>query len=200
MFAECEIKPNRRIALLNQQDVQGFIRIRQHRNNNESLNMEIRLYGFKVDCLPITNNSQNQCLLPPMPLNTEIEESKSNSNESITTMLTAESAQMETNGTDSGKSNNHQNVMDRNYRKPFAMHIHESSDMTYDCQSVGSHYNPFNMTHGGPNDTVKHLGDLGNIYVNQFGRISMNKDYPNISLFGPYSIVNRSIVVNENYN
>lgn len=189
MFAECEIKPNRRIALLNQQDVQGFIRIRQHRHNNESLNMEIRLYGFKVDCFPMINSSQYQCSLPSMPLHTpDNEESKSNSNELTT--VSAGSSQ-----TDSTEPNSHQNDTDRNYRKPFAMHIHESSDMTYDCQSVGSHYNPFNMTHGGPDDIVKHLGDLGNIYVNQFGRISMSKDYSHISLFGPYSIVNRSIVV-----
>lgn len=33
----------------------------------------------------------------------------------------------------------------------------------------GAHFNPNNMTHGAPEDEVRHAGDLGNIVANAEG-------------------------------
>lgn len=32
--------------------------------------------------------------------------------------------------------------------------------------AAGAHYNPFNQTHGAPEDEKRHVGDLGNIKAN----------------------------------
>ncbi|KAK9215352.1 hypothetical protein WN944_007357 [Citrus x changshan-huyou] len=44
-------------------------------------------------------------------------------------------------------------------------HIHVYGDMAHFCQSTGDHFNPFRKHHGGPEDWIRHAGDLGNIYV-----------------------------------
>ncbi|RCN36283.1 copper/zinc superoxide dismutase [Ancylostoma caninum] len=44
-------------------------------------------------------------------------------------------------------------------------HIHMNSGLGNGCLDAGAHYNPFNVTHGAPNDAVRHVGDLGNIYT-----------------------------------
>ncbi|KIH58968.1 copper/zinc superoxide dismutase [Ancylostoma duodenale] len=42
-------------------------------------------------------------------------------------------------------------------------HVHETGDLGNGCLASGPHYNPTNMVHGGPMDTIRHVGDLGNI-------------------------------------
>jgi Cu-Zn family superoxide dismutase len=42
-------------------------------------------------------------------------------------------------------------------------HVHEYGDLSDNCNSGCSHFNPFNETHGGPNSIHRHAGDLGNI-------------------------------------
>lgn len=34
---------------------------------------------------------------------------------------------------------------------------------------IGAHFNPNNMTHGAPEDEIRHAGDLGNIVANADG-------------------------------
>ncbi|QOD40015.1 sod [Matsumuraeses phaseoli granulovirus] len=76
------------------------------------------------------------------------------------------------------------------------IHIHEFGDTSNGCTSAGEHFNPFHKTHGGPGDAERHLGDLGNVYSN----CSNSTTFVNIidhmiSLYGPYNILGRSMVV-----
>ena len=42
-------------------------------------------------------------------------------------------------------------------------HIHESSDTTHGCASMGGHWNPQGHAHGDLRDQLRHAGDLGNV-------------------------------------
>ena len=48
-------------------------------------------------------------------------------------------------------------------------HVHEKGNLQNGCASLGSHYNPHNSTHGGLNQRNSHLGDLGNIMIDDDG-------------------------------
>ena len=75
-------------------------------------------------------------------------------------------------------------------------HVHEFGDTSNGCSSAGEHFNPTGMAHGAPNAAVRHVGDLGNIDAkinNSLTRI--DKIDSVMSLYGPYSILGRSLVV-----
>ena len=42
-------------------------------------------------------------------------------------------------------------------------HVHESGDLTSQCESMCAHFNPFGKTHGCPGMSNRHVGDLGNL-------------------------------------
>ncbi|KAG1872506.1 superoxide dismutase, partial [Suillus subalutaceus] len=48
-------------------------------------------------------------------------------------------------------------------------HIHSLGDLSDGCMSTGSHFNPYDKTHGAPSDSVRHVGDLGNIKSDEYG-------------------------------
>src|SRR5262249_10550688 len=51
-----------------------------------------------------------------------------------------------------------------------ATHIHENGDCSApDAKSAGEHFNPTDKPHGIPPSDAHHLGDLGNIVVNDDG-------------------------------
>ncbi|ALD88542.1 sod [Helicoverpa armigera nucleopolyhedrovirus] len=76
------------------------------------------------------------------------------------------------------------------------IHVHEFGDTSNGCASAGEHFNPTGQTHGAPNATVRHVGDLGNVEsfgINSLTEVNIVDNV--MSLFGPHSILGRSLVV-----
>lgn len=74
-------------------------------------------------------------------------------------------------------------------------HIHEFGDNTNGCTSAGPHFNPFGKTHGAPEAEVRHVGDLGNVKTDAKGVTKGSKQDSLIKLFGPTSIIGRTVVI-----
>ncbi|KAL7420592.1 SOD-1 superoxide dismutase (Cu-Zn) [Cryptotrichosporon argae] len=74
-------------------------------------------------------------------------------------------------------------------------HVHEFGDNSNGCTSAGSHFNPHGKNHGAPTDSERHTGDLGNVKTDASGTASVSITDSHITLFGPYSIIGRSVVV-----
>ncbi|KAJ2006322.1 Superoxide dismutase [Cu-Zn] [Coemansia thaxteri] len=74
-------------------------------------------------------------------------------------------------------------------------HIHEFGDTTNGCTSAGPHFNPHGHSHGAPSDTKRHLGDLGNVVAPGSGATIVDITDSQATLFGPYSVIGRTIVV-----
>jgi superoxide dismutase, Cu-Zn family len=78
-----------------------------------------------------------------------------------------------------------------------AIHIHEFGDLTDGCTSACAHYNPFNMPHGFPSSSVRHIGDLGNLKANSEGTCEFLLVDNLVKLDGQYSVIGRSIVIHN---
>ncbi|KAK9513076.1 hypothetical protein O3M35_001348 [Rhynocoris fuscipes] len=76
-------------------------------------------------------------------------------------------------------------------------HIHEFGDTSMGCKSMGAHYNPGLMNHGGPADPFRHVGDLGNLNAGEDGTATIQESDHLISLSGPHSIIGRGVVIHE---
>ncbi|KAH7915418.1 superoxide dismutase [Hygrophoropsis aurantiaca] len=74
-------------------------------------------------------------------------------------------------------------------------HVHALGDISGGCLTTGSHFNPYAKTHGAPSDSVRHVGDLGNIESDEYGTATLSFTDNLISLNGPLSIVGRAVVV-----
>ncbi|KAG1808991.1 superoxide dismutase [Suillus variegatus] len=74
-------------------------------------------------------------------------------------------------------------------------HVHSLGDLSGGCLSTGSHFNPYDQTHGARSDSVRHVGDLGNIESDEYGTATISFQDSLISLNGPTSIVGRAVVV-----
>ncbi|XP_067303447.1 copper chaperone for superoxide dismutase-like [Pseudorasbora parva] len=74
------------------------------------------------------------------------------------------------------------------------LHVHELGDLTRDCMSCGDHFNPFRKQHGAPQDSDRHVGDLGNITAGPDGRASFRLEDAQIKV---WDVIGRSLVVDS---
>lgn len=75
-------------------------------------------------------------------------------------------------------------------------HIHEFGDCSStDCSGAGSHFNPMSHQHGGPDQRIRHVGDLGNIVADANGSATYSSIDRRLSLNGLHSIIGRSVIV-----
>lgn len=72
------------------------------------------------------------------------------------------------------------------------LHVHSLGDLTLDCLSCGEHYNPHGRQHGGPLDSERHVGDLGNILAGPDGRASFRLEDSQLKV---WDVIGRSLVV-----
>lgn len=76
-------------------------------------------------------------------------------------------------------------------------HIHYYGDCTApDGTSAGGHFNPAGVTHGGPEDAVHHVGDLGNLTAGDNGHgMMMDQFFKGVSLTGANGIIGRAVII-----
>lgn len=87
-----------------------------------------------------------------------------------------------------------------NKGKVHAAHIHQNADCSApDAKSAGDHFNPGNHPHGIPPAEQRHLGDLGNITVNDDNNATIDVVVKgaNLKSGDPNSFVGRSLIVHE---
>ena len=75
-------------------------------------------------------------------------------------------------------------------------HIHQYGDLSDGCDSMCAHFNPYGKNHGGPTSKERHLGDLGNLEVDSYGRCQCKMVARGIKLHGSRTnIVGRGLVI-----
>lgn len=75
-------------------------------------------------------------------------------------------------------------------------HVHECGDMSDQCESMCSHFNPFNKKHGGIDSKERHVGDLGNLKTNENGIANYKIKDNLIKLRGSKSnIIGRGLII-----
>lgn len=64
--------------------------------------------------------------------------------------------------------------------------------------TAGEHFNPQGKTHGGPKESNRHVGDLGNIQADITGRATLKIEDHLIMLYGGINnVLGRGIIVHE---
>lgn len=75
-------------------------------------------------------------------------------------------------------------------------HVHEFGDVSsVDGTAAGGHFNPTGMPHAGPDATMHHAGDLGNVMADAAGKATIDYLDKKLSLSGETSVLGRGIVV-----
>jgi Cu/Zn superoxide dismutase len=70
-----------------------------------------------------------------------------------------------------------------------------SLDVSSVDKCVGPHFNPHNATHGAPEASTRHVGDLGNLSTDASGAAKGSVQDKHIKLIGPESVIGRMVVV-----
>jgi Cu-Zn family superoxide dismutase len=75
-------------------------------------------------------------------------------------------------------------------------HVHESGDLSMGCDSMCAHFNPYNQIHGGREDKLRHVGDLGNLEADSEGKVNLKFTDTYIKLRGnEANIIGRGLVI-----
>lgn len=84
-------------------------------------------------------------------------------------------------------------------RGQHGFHVHEFGDTSNGCTSAGEHFNPTGREHGAPGAYERHVGDLGNVEALVSNALTEINIIDNVmSLYGPYSVIGRTLVVHTN--
>ena len=76
------------------------------------------------------------------------------------------------------------------------IHVHEFGDCSgEDGSAAGSHFNPTQQPHAGPDNLHRHVGDLGNVVADRNGRAHYERFDTISRLEGPDSIVGKSVII-----
>ena len=73
-------------------------------------------------------------------------------------------------------------------------HVHEFGDLSNGCESTCSHYNPYNLEHGGARGKNRHQGDFGNVEANEDG-ICFTSKIVDVNLD---EVIGRALILHEN--
>ena len=76
-------------------------------------------------------------------------------------------------------------------------HIHEKGDLSApDLSSAGGHFNPAGHKHGGPDSSMSHAGDLGNVTSDADGKVKAEMTIHGVTMDKSNTgILGRSVVV-----
>ncbi|XP_053417658.1 copper chaperone for superoxide dismutase isoform X3 [Nycticebus coucang] len=74
------------------------------------------------------------------------------------------------------------------------LHVHQYGDLTQNCNSCGDHFNPDGASHGGPQDSDRHRGDLGNVHADADGRAIFRIEDEQLKV---WDVIGRSLVIDE---
>ena len=75
-------------------------------------------------------------------------------------------------------------------------HIHEFGDCNSpDGSSAGGHFNPDGVKHGGPDDPIKHVGDMGNLEAGKDGKAHFEWVDSLMTFYGTHNIIGRSVII-----
>jgi len=75
---------------------------------------------------------------------------------------------------------------------PKGFHVHTTGNLQDGCASLGPHYNPTGVHHGGLNEGYAHHGDLGNVVIQKNGNCQMKIHSEKLALV---ELLGRSLVL-----
>ncbi len=76
------------------------------------------------------------------------------------------------------------------------LHIHDKGDCSSgDGKSAGGHFNPNTVDHSGPDQTIRHVGDLGNITADNNGNAKYERLDTIISFAGTNNIIGKGVII-----
>jgi Cu-Zn family superoxide dismutase len=78
-----------------------------------------------------------------------------------------------------------------------AFHVHEFGDCTSgDGKSAGAHYNPEGHPHAGPDASMRHAGDLGNLEADANGVAHYDRTIAGLTVGGEHNpVLGRSVII-----
>lgn len=80
------------------------------------------------------------------------------------------------------------------------IHLHEKGDCSAaDFTSTGGHFDPTGDPHGGPNDSIRHAGDFGNISVEAdgTGHLELLTDMLTVDPTAETTVIGRAVILHE---